>query len=574
MVTGVNTGYNNYNQYPVPNSFGLNNSYVQSPNFMANQTQTQSVKTAADGKDDGHISMLSKLKNLGVGALKFVTGMFTDEDGSFSLGQTVKTAVIAAGIGAVCVLTAGTAVPAILMATGVAVSGVGVGKAAINAALADTDAEAEQAWQSLGSNGVALGLSVAGAKSVAKSSHAAEAAAGKFDGVTGTWNAVKTTFTDAAKPAINAFEGVKDAYQGATTLDKVINAGSKVKSNVTAQAEEFSTQVGNNFNKTIYGTSSKIESEANKLAEKKTRLEERRDAITDKNSTAYKTLDKKVKTVEAQQKAMSEINQMNSWEEANAYIDDGKDVLAQLKAKKQNNPNMPKEKLAEINDKIEIVENTLKTAEQTLARKTSEVRAIDARIKTLNDKLAKAETPEKIAKLEAQISELQAQRTAANFELPQAPATEVKFTDVAAKKAEALKAQGKFKIVENKPNTDYYEYLNAEADALTTQRECEAIAQAYKVQQAATPGGFKTHATKEILNASKDILTEGTIKNHIFRPERNTAQWLTVGIAGRQFGETPEVRFYNQLSPQEQQYFKSLPYAQKLALINTYVEVA
>ena len=46
---------------------------------------------------------------------------------------------------------------------------------------------------------------------------------------------------------------------------------------------------------------------------------------TDKNSSAYMTLDKKVKTVEAQQKAMSDINQTTSWEDANTIIEQQKD---------------------------------------------------------------------------------------------------------------------------------------------------------------------------------------------------------------------------------------------------------
>ena len=62
------------------------------------------------------------------------------------------------------VLTAGTAVPAIIAGAGVLTAATGVAKSAYKAHQAKTDAEAEAAWQSIGSGVTGIGLSVAGAK--------------------------------------------------------------------------------------------------------------------------------------------------------------------------------------------------------------------------------------------------------------------------------------------------------------------------------------------------------------------------------------------------------------------------
>ena len=277
------------------------------------------------------------------------------------------------------------------------------------------------------------------------------------------------------------------------------------------------------------------------------------------------------------------IYKATSWESANSKIEANRNALTKKKEALKTAKGDAKDA---INQEIAQLENTIKNQEYVLERRTAEVRALDSRIEALTKAKTDAKTPEAIAKYDAKIADLQARRTSANFELPQKPANEVKLSDLAKNPINELNAQKRLFLAERKINSNeviknpieyakaYDEYLNAKAEVATLRNKTVADAQAYKVQQLATPGGFKTHAAKEVLNASKDILTEGTVKNHIFRPEGNTAQWLTVGIAGRQFGETAEVRFYNQLSPEEQKIFKNLPYKQKQALINTYVQVA
>ena len=185
MTTDIyNTGYNDYfyNQYKT-NNYQTNATQQNNINFTSNKNEEILAKKKRHiEKDDGNIGFFKAAKNFVKGVGKFFTGMFTDEKGNFSLGQTLKTAAIAVGVGAVTVLTAGTAVPAMIAAAGIGISAIGMGKAAINIATADTDAEAEAAWQSLGSNTTAGALALAGAKAVAKSSAGAKAA--EFDGVT------------------------------------------------------------------------------------------------------------------------------------------------------------------------------------------------------------------------------------------------------------------------------------------------------------------------------------------------------------------------------------------------------
>ena len=582
MVTGVNTGYYNYyNNY----QYGLQAQQAQQAQQTtftgAQSTTTASTaqKTSEDGKDDGHISFWSKLKNIGKGVVKFATGMFTDENGHFSLGQTLKTAAIAVGVGAVCVLTAGTAVPAMIATAGVAASGIGFGKAAIKAATAETDAEAEQAWQSLGSNGVALGLSVAGAKAVAKSAHAAEAAAGEFDGFSGTLKALKTTGKDAISPIKNAFSGVKEAYEGANIIDKVSNAAKHVKGNVTAQAEEFAGTVKGNFNKTIYGSQTKIADEAEAIDKQKASIKEKRDAITDKTSKEYQALDKKYNDLTAKQDAMREINSTKSWNEANTKIEANK---ASLKAKQEAlaKATTPEAK-AQLGKEISNLENTIKTQENILSRRMTEVKGIDNRIETLEKQQKKIDwtkdnAPTRNAKLQSEIDALKTQRANADFELPSK--AQVKTAKIESNRAKS-NLDHQVKLQQNaakeygvNPDNIDKAILKQYNENVTSARQAYTKAQSnYNTlnNAASTKFGYNKQVASEILRASKAELTKGGFVENI-KNQTNPSQWLSVGIAGRQFGETPEYRFYSQLSPEEQAYYRQLSTTEKANLTQIY----
>lgn len=127
---------------------------------------SNSSEKCTDGKDDGKIGFLSALGNTvkGVGktVVNGVKGMFTNSEGKFSLGKTL----LSVGTAAVCV-----AVPAVGVAAcaiGGVMGAVQVGKGVYNAANAETDAEAKEAWQNIGGGAFTVAASVVGAKAGVK----------------------------------------------------------------------------------------------------------------------------------------------------------------------------------------------------------------------------------------------------------------------------------------------------------------------------------------------------------------------------------------------------------------------
>ena len=145
----------------------VNSQGVATPNNMTTpQGMTASgdsfVKTTgADQADDGKISFGQKLKSFGKGIVSPITNMFK------SPGNFIKGALgIAVGAGLIAI-TGGAAAP-IMVAAGVGLGGVQIAKGAIGAASAKTDAEAQQAWENMGSGTFAVAGSIAGAKAALK----------------------------------------------------------------------------------------------------------------------------------------------------------------------------------------------------------------------------------------------------------------------------------------------------------------------------------------------------------------------------------------------------------------------
>ena len=153
--------------------------YQESQPIQTNmQTSADASITAAtinpnvkDGADDGHISGKEKFKNFFKGVGNFFKGLVCDENGKFSIKQTLKTAAVAAGAVVLTVATGGTATP-FLIAAGATMGAVQIGKGAYKAATAKTDAQAAAAWQEIGSGTTAVVGSVAGAKGALKASGA------------------------------------------------------------------------------------------------------------------------------------------------------------------------------------------------------------------------------------------------------------------------------------------------------------------------------------------------------------------------------------------------------------------
>jgi len=125
--------------------------------FMANKSLSDAAQAAkdaqcADGKDDGSIGFWKAAGHLLKGGLNFITGMFTDENGDFSIGQTFKSLAIAAAVvGATFIPVVGPLVIPALCTVGMVHGGLKVAEGIGTAITAETDAEAEKAWEEIGS---------------------------------------------------------------------------------------------------------------------------------------------------------------------------------------------------------------------------------------------------------------------------------------------------------------------------------------------------------------------------------------------------------------------------------------
>lgn len=567
MTAGIyNTNYNDYyNQYNLQNT-GIQNDN-QNVSFTSNQdtelAQELAKKKKKIEKDDGSIGFGKAALNFAKGVGKFFTGMFTDEKGNFSIGQTLKTAAIAVGVGAVTVLTAGTAVPAMIAAAGIGVSAIGMGKSIYDIATADTDAEAEAAWQSLGSNTTAGALAVAGAKAVAKGSAANPS---EFDGIGGYAKATKQVFQDSGKAVSESFNGFKTAYKGAG--EGITTKLGALKEEGIAQKNSFTGKVTENYNKAVYGTKGKIENEASKLDKEIADKQKQAKDIKDKKSPEYTKIKEEISTLKVKKAAIEEMNKKASWEEGNDIITKQNADLAQKKAE-LSKATTDAEK-SRLNGEIETLETQIKAGKEVLARRTREAQYIQDQInskqKTI-DSINKQDKPDtaKIAKLNKEIEELKGKQ---DFELPNGVTKEqVKASNdnLAETKKESTDA------------TNKYNELNAESS--TNDRAYAQLEKAEQKANALKNKLEKEQAENDILNTKYNV-QEGTGYDHVAREigtiayENPAARWLTVGIAGRQFGNKSEYAdLYSQLTAQEKAYFKSLPEEQKATILAQYNQI-
>ena len=574
MTTGIygnGYGYNDYfyNQSPYGN-YNYQNSGIYGNNAInfTSTDNTKIVKKKKVEKDDGNIGFWKATKNFVKGVGKFFTGMFTDNNGKFSLGKTLKTVAVAVGVGAVCVLTAGTAVPAMLAAAGVGISALGMGKAAINIATAQTDAEAEAAWQSLGSNTTAAALAVTGAKAVAKANGV------NTQGLKGTVDSVKYVFSESGSAIKSSATGVMNAAKSAsgTGISGKFNA---VKNEVSAQAGKFKATVKDNYNNTVYGTKGKIDDDAASLNKKSNELQQKIDKAKDGSPEKAK-LQKQQSQLNAKRDGIQEINNKNTWESANKTIEANK---TQLNAKQNELARAPQADKARIQGEIDALTTKIKAQEGVLARRTGEAQHIRSQIDAKQAKVdqLKQQTnydPAKVAQLESEISALKARQ---EFTIPNK-------NDAGALTAENIKASNEM-VAQNR--ADVIKAQNAEAAAnaklqATNPSDAAAVAQAQQ----------ELHVAQQALNTAKTELNTSLTEYQSLMNKFNAQQgqgythvpseiaragyndpatrWLTLGVSGKSNVTTTEAMFYSMLSPQEKAWFNALPDDQKAALLEQF----
>ena len=198
--------------------------------------QSADPSACTDGKDDGKLGFFETIGSAISGAVKGVVngvkGLFCDENGNFSLGQTLKSAVTAA---ACFIPVVGPVIGGALCATGVVKGAVGIAQGVSAAASATTDAEAKAAIESIGGNALSTGLSVAGVKaSVGAIAGTAKTLTGTsaFSSAKGIVGKAKGLATDIAGSAQSYYGS---SWSSATTLTGKIGAVGKQAAKGTAR---------------------------------------------------------------------------------------------------------------------------------------------------------------------------------------------------------------------------------------------------------------------------------------------------------------------------------------------------
>ena len=140
-------------------------------------------KVCTDGKDDGKLGFGETIESFGKGLAGLVKG---------AMNHPIAT-VVTVGVGAAAVALTGGAILPVMVAAGATMGAGMVGVGAYKAATADTDAEAKQAWETIGTGTFTVGASALGAKSALKQANAA-----------GVKNAIATN--NPIKNVVNCFK--------------------------------------------------------------------------------------------------------------------------------------------------------------------------------------------------------------------------------------------------------------------------------------------------------------------------------------------------------------------------------
>ena len=243
---GLTVGYETKNGLEIKRKFGNNvqktqqnktNSIKQTSSQVASLGNTPasdsfvssltgsvgSGNACTDGRDDGHISLLSKATNIVQGAARSVTNM-----AKAAIQHPFKTAGILA-VGFVPVVG-----PAIL--GGLAVYGACQGtKEVVNAVklanAADNDADAKAAWEHIGSGAFTTALSVTGAKATAKALN------NQLSGGSATVNSIRNGMK---KPTDILSSAYKETIQnGRAFIDTMKTKFNNAKKSASDSVKEF-----------------------------------------------------------------------------------------------------------------------------------------------------------------------------------------------------------------------------------------------------------------------------------------------------------------------------------------------
>ena len=212
-------------------------------------------------KNDGNLTLGEKAKHFGKGMLRGITSLFTDENGDFSVKQTLKTvgtAVVVSATAAAVVAAGIVSAPVaatILVGIGVVMGGIKIYNGIKAANSAKTNDEAAAAYQQMGEGTTDVGLSLLFKKGISKSMGKA-GEIGKITRMTAS-HAGKGNLrarADAVIAAEKAMFGIKS--KNATTENKApANQPAQNNSNgvqaVKNEQGTYDVKIGNEPNRTF-----------------------------------------------------------------------------------------------------------------------------------------------------------------------------------------------------------------------------------------------------------------------------------------------------------------------------------
>lgn len=409
------------------------NGYVQQTNESIMPQNQPAKSDNVVGKDDGKIGFWKGLKSFGKGLLNFGAGLIGfDRNGNWSPGRFLKNVAIGAGIAAVCVLTAGTAVPAIIAGAGVMSAGAGLVKSQYQFWTAKTDAQAIAAMEDTGSNTAGLGLSLVGAKATMKQVPGVDAA--KYDGFMGTLRAGWDSSTIGFSKGLSAITTGYKAYR--------VGGFQALKTVASENWTGFqNTVVANYKNATKVPTVE--ENQTNRVKQyddRITELQEQVAATTDKG--AKYSLNKQIKRLQEEktniEQAYNQINSETTFANAQNRINTLQKQIETLKHQTESYTNKRVKFLKE--HEIAQLEQQMNVYKSVINQKTTQARNIRAEIETLQKIKVKDRTPEQVAKL----TKLREQQRDLGFNLPTRKEYETLSKNVTESSKKVLETQEKY----------------------------------------------------------------------------------------------------------------------------------
>lgn len=276
----------------LPNDYSINNNrykptnqtpFRQTPRLQGSVTADSYVSSTSsnctDGKNDGKIGFFSAAGHVLKGGIKFFTGIFTDENGDFSLKQSLKSLGTAGLIGtATFIPVVGPLVLPTVCAFGMLDGSIKAVKGFTTAMKASTDAEAKEAWEAVGNGSTEGVLSYIGYK--------------KTGGFAKGWEKAKTQWNAFRKPKVptppasneiidtqhlksNDAKLVEDAYKDIPTAEEQAAYNKEVAYQEPTPAEREALNELAEKNAAKYSESHQIKNNAHgtdKLAELREKL--------------------------------------------------------------------------------------------------------------------------------------------------------------------------------------------------------------------------------------------------------------------------------------------------------------